>query len=320
MIPYAHSAQELDELTLDGSGWPSLQHRGLEMEKSPGIENHPSNFLAPDTNFFERTSHFDTSSLPAFMTHNLLEPFPCIDSNMSLHFADLRLHQSFHDSGYATLVSSPASGELDGGSRSAVNNHHLLPDSPSVSSPLQKAFSTMQGNNDIAEIGAVICSLVADHLKQLSGLSTTKATTTPCITKDDRSWAPDTKTSEGAHIDPQNHRLSPLHSRTEKLASSGLDKQKRDRVTRYSTTKICMKRTFMLTILERTCKERRRDFSCSHPGCTTKALSSRRNLLRHEENVHSTPVVLACGSKQKYRRDNFVRHLRNCHKCQQSSS
>lgn len=314
MIPYAHSARELDELTLDNSGWPPLQHRVLEIEKPPSIESHISNFLGPDTGFFERNSQFETSSLPAFVTHDPLEPFPCIHSDMSLHFADPQLDEFPHGFEHTTVVSSPASGELDGGSGSAADNNHLLPDSLKVPSPLQTAFSAMQSTKDIAEIGAVICSLVADHLKQISGLRT------PFTGINGPQSAPDTKTSGRVHVDPQKHRPSHLYGEAQKVASSGLGKQKGERVTRYNTTKIRTKMNLMLTILDRSCKEPREDFKCSHAGCTTKALSSRRNLLRHQENVHSTPVVLACGATQKYRRDNFVRHLRSCQKCQQHSS
>lgn len=245
MVSYAHSAKGFDELTLGENGWPPLQHRVLEIERSPDPQTHLPNFLGPDTGSFERNSQFETLLLPTFTgtmhDSDTLDPFPRVLNDMSFNFADPQLHEFYYDSGYTSAVPSPAPGELDGISGSAANNNHSPAESHSVPRPLETAFSTMQGNNDVAEIGGMICSLVADHLKHLSGLRTTQATTTPFATINAPPSAPGTKTSGRIHVDPQSHRSSHLYRKTQSEASSGLGRPERGRVTRYNTTKIRVK-------------------------------------------------------------------------------
>lgn len=67
-------------------------------------------------------------------------------------------------------------------------------------------------------------------------------------------------------------------------------------------------------------RQREGKFKCPYSGCKVNGLSSKRNLLRHQESVHSSAVVLACGSIRKYRRDNIIRHRRKCEKCQESDA
>lgn len=228
MILHTHSSQELDELILCESGWPSFQH--MTLEGLSGLDSHPSDFLAPDPALFGGSSPFETPSFPAFITHDTPEPFQCTDQDMTLQLTDSQFYGSSHDSGRTTVVSSPAHGRV-GDIGSAMNDNQPTVDSSSVSTSLQNAFASMEERDDIAEIGATICSLVADHLKRLSGLSTTRATATLLPTRNEPLLAPATRTSSRILVDFQGHRGRRRSSKTQKAANSGV-KHAKDRVIR----------------------------------------------------------------------------------------
>lgn len=235
MASQAQSAQELDELTLCESGWPVFQHPWQILENSSSNQIHLSNFLAPETTCFETFPLFETSNPPPATTHDTLEPFQCVDQNLPLHFGDPHLHRLSYGSGCNTVVPRPAPGRFCG-SGSAVNDSHSTPDRPSVSSPLQRTFTTIQGSHDIADIGASICSLVAEQLKRMSGLSITQAstlaTTTPLPAGNDPLWPPDIRTSGRILVDSKGHKLSHRARKTQKKENSGLVKQEKGRSTR----------------------------------------------------------------------------------------
>lgn len=228
MIIHAHSCQELDELILCGSGWPYFQYQTLG--GSPSLDVFPSDFLAPDATVLGISVPFETSSLPGCIPHDTLEPFPCTDENVSLHFADSQLYGSSQDSGRTTIVSSPTPGSLYG-IGSAINDDQPTVDNSSVSVPLQNASASMQGRDDIAQIGATICSLVADHLKRLSDLSTTRETTTPVLATKEPHSAPDNGISRRIRFDSQGHRASHRSSKTQKVEKDGI-KHANDRFRR----------------------------------------------------------------------------------------
>lgn len=228
---HAHFSQELDELDeliLCESGWPSFQYQALEC--SPSLDRHPSNFLVPDATFYGSFPSFETSSFPAFITHDTPEPLQCTDEDTPLHFADLQLYGSLHDFGRTTVVSSPAPGTFDV-IGSAMNDYQPSADSSSVPTPLQNTVASMERRDDIAEIGATICSLIADHLKRLSGVSTAKATTTLPPARNEPLLGPDTRTPSRILVDSPGHRGSRRSSKTQRVANIGV-KHANDRVMR----------------------------------------------------------------------------------------
>lgn len=198
MALQAQFAQELDELTLCESGWPLLPRHWQILENSSSNQSHLSNFLAPDITCFESFSPFETSYPPPAITYDTLEPFQCIDQNLPLHFGDPQLHRLVsYDSGYNTVVPSPAPGEF---------------------------YETES---------AVI---VAEHLKQLSGLSTTQAstpaTTRPLPARNDPLSPPNTMTSSRILVDSQGCKLSNRPRKTQKVAKRELVKEAEDRIAR----------------------------------------------------------------------------------------
>lgn len=222
--------QELDKLTLGGSGWSPFQYQ--ISENSSNIESHLWNPLALDNTSFEDFSALETSYLPHSITFDVLEPFQCIDQSFPLHFGDLQLHGLSHDSRCNTAAPIPAPGKVYGGG-SAVNDSQSPFNSPSASSPLQNAFAAMQGSHGIADIEATICSLVAEHLNRLGGLGNIQSTTTPLPATNDPHSPPDTKASSRIIlVDSQGHKPSHRSRKAQKLANSGLVKHSEDKVAR----------------------------------------------------------------------------------------
>lgn len=216
MALQGQSSQDLDELNLGESGWPPFQHQILASSSS--TDSHLLNSLAPEVSSFEKFPRFETSRLPPSTTHDTPEPFQCIDQNWPLNFGDLQLHRLSYDSRCNTVVPIPVAGELYG-SGSVVNDSQSILDSSIVPSPLQKSFAAMQGSHDIADIGATICSMVADHLKRLGGQRNTQSTTTPLPASNDPLSTPDIRASSGILVDSQGHKLSHRSRKAQKTVN-----------------------------------------------------------------------------------------------------
>lgn len=200
-------------MTLSEGDWSPFQYEILE--NSSNIDSHFLNFFTPDTTSFEGFSALETSRLPPSTTHDTPEPFQCIGQNWPLNFGDLQLHGLSYDSRCNTVVPIPAAGKLYG-SGSVVNDSQLILESPIVPSPLQNSFAAMQGSHGIADIGATICSLVADDLKRLGGQRNTQSTTTPLPASNDPLSTPDTKASSSILVDSQGYKLSHRSRKTQK--------------------------------------------------------------------------------------------------------
>lgn len=207
MTSHTRSAQELYELTLSENGWSSFQNQSL---KSPfNFDSHLSNFKAADATCFKSAFPFEASSCPEFIPHDL-----------SLQFADPELFGLSQDSERTTDVSSPALGEFND-IGNGVNERHPDLNNPSVSTPLQNAFYSVQGRDSVAEIGATICSLVADYLKLLSGLNTTTSNTTLLQAGNDAVSAPDLNNSRHSLIDSQGRRVKHPSIKAQIVIESG---------------------------------------------------------------------------------------------------
>lgn len=207
MTFHTHSAQELYELTLSENDWSSFQSQCL---KSPlNFDSHLSSFHVADATCFKSALPFEASSPSDFIPHG-----------MSMQFADPELFGSSQDSGRTNDVASPALGEFNG-IGGGVNERQPDLNNPSVSTPLQNAFSSVQGRHSVAEVGATICSLVADYLKLLSGLNTSTSNTTLLQAGNEAVSAPDPNNSSLILIDSQGRRVKHQSVKAQKVVESG---------------------------------------------------------------------------------------------------
>lgn len=207
MASHTRSAQELYELILSENGWSSFQNQSLK--SSFNLGSHLSNFRAADATCFKSAFPFEASSPRDFIPHD-----------MSLQLADPELFEPSHDFGRTTDFASPSLEEFNG-IGSGINERYPDHDNPSVSTPLQNAVSSIQGRDAIAEIGATICSLVADHLKRLSGLNSTTSTTTLLQAGNDAVLAPDLNNSSRLLVDSQGRRANHRSSKAQRVVNSG---------------------------------------------------------------------------------------------------
>lgn len=217
MISDAHAAQGLDEMTLGDSGWPPVQYQCPK--SSSKIDCHFSNFLAADAICLDSFFPFEALPFQDFITHDTSQPFQCTDKNTPLHF-EPQYYGSSRDYGHTTLVASPALEEFNG-IGSALDDKHPILNSRIMPNPLQNAFDSVQGRDDIAEIGATICSLIADHLKRLSGLSTTTATTTLLPAANDPLLAHNIHKSSRVPVDSRSHCASHRSNKAQRVVRSG---------------------------------------------------------------------------------------------------
>lgn len=207
MTSHTHSALELYELTQSENGWSFFQNQSL---KSPfNFDSHLSDFQAADATCFKSAFPFEASSPPDFIPYD-----------MSLQIADPELLGLFQDSASTTDVASLALGEFNG-IGGGVNERQPDLNNPSVSTPLQNAFSSVQGRDSVAEVGATICSLLADYLKLLSGLNTTTSNTTLLQAGNDDVSAPDPNNSSRILIDSQGRQVKHQSRKAQRVVNSG---------------------------------------------------------------------------------------------------
>lgn len=207
MTSHTHSAQELYELTQSENGWSFFQNQSL---KSPfNFDSHLSDFQAADATCFKSAFPFEAPSPLDFIPHDI-----------SLQFADHELFGLSRDSGSTADVASPGLGEFNG-IGGGVNERQPDLNNPSVSTPLQNALPSVQGRDSVAEVGATICSLVADYLKLLSGLNTSTSNTTLLQAENDTVSAPGPNNSSHILIDSQGRRVKYQSSKAQRVVKSG---------------------------------------------------------------------------------------------------
>lgn len=214
-------------MTLGDNGWPPFQYQFPK--SSSKLDSHLSNFLAEDAVYSESLFPFEALPLQDFITYDTSQPFQCTDVDTPLHF-DTQQYGPSHDYGRTSLVASPALGEFNG-ITSELNDKHPVLNSCVVPNPLQNPFDSVQGRDAVAEIGATICSLVADHLKRLSGMSTTTAATTLLPTANNPLPASNTHKSSRVLVESRSHCASRRSEKAQPVVSSG-NKRAKDRKTR----------------------------------------------------------------------------------------
>lgn len=215
MDSHSQHVQDLDQPSFDQNSWPPSQPQLLGT--SPDIESRITNFLAPNT--IPLAGFLETPSLPDLKACDAFLPFQCMDEDVPLHRFPPQLDECYCHS-ECNIFTSNSAPRTTHRSGSAVNEDCTTRDSSSVPSPLKNASIVLLGNNDVAKLRSLICSLIINHLKRMSPPQTVKV---PVNASNDPLLQSGTKTFGRAHTALRSDRSRGLPIKTRKRVTEGFE-------------------------------------------------------------------------------------------------